>query len=941
MLMAGCEAAAQVNVVTAHNDIARTGQNLQETILTPTNVNPTQFGLLFSQLVRGSIHAQPLYVYQLTIGGAVHNVVYVATSSDVVYAFDADTNGGTNANPLWETSLVAGTILTYLHGVLGTPVVDLSSNTIYLVSSESQGSTPIYRLHALDITTGVEKFGGPVQIGATIAGTGSGSSGGVLTFDAANQVQRPGLLYLNGIVYVAFGSNKDENTWHGWIFSYGLNATTQTLQQIDVFCTSADSDGAGIWMGGAGLAAEVRSATKPYGRMFVATGNGTYGISAPTVSGQPYSNPSNEYGMSVLNLDLTGGVMTVEDEFTPYDEAALSAKDVDLGSGGPVLLPEQTTATGSTFPPLVEIGKSGTIYILDRNNLGGFNTTWDQVIQEVRGPANWGVWGTEAYWNNSIYFGGTGANGTTRSDNLTAYSFVKGVLSTTPTSKSAEQFAFPGPTLSVSANGATNGIVWATKTDSLDSPGVSTLQAFNATNLANTIYSSNDNLSRDSPGVGSPFIVPTIANGKVYVGANGQLSVYGLLGVTPIAPAPVITPSSESYSGTVTVTITDAISGATIYYTTNSSTPNSSSLVYAGPFTISSNETITAIASPNGYLQSAPASATYVSTGITANPVFSLVGGTYTSPQSVAIRDTTAGATIYYTTDGTTPKTSSTQYSGAIMVSTSETVQAIAVASGFANSAVVSATYTINLPQAATPTFSVPGGTYTSPQSVAISDATAGATIYYTTDGTTPTTSSTQYSGAIMVSASETVQAIAVASGFVNSSLGTATYTINLPPSFTIASSLPSLTVAAGQTGTTTISVTPSNGFNSTVSFACSGLPSGATCSFSPATITPSGSAASTMLTVATSATAAALDPGRSALLPLTLGFFAWKTRRRWQMLFLLVLVTVGLGMLSGCGGGSMSSGSSSAPQSSTSTITVTATAGALQQTTSFSLTVN
>ena len=295
---------------------------------------------------------------------------------------------------------------------------------MYVVSSDLQGSVAISRLHALDITTGAEKFGAPVQIQASVPGTGSGSAGGVLTFNAAYQLQRPGLLFLNGVVYIGFASIGDQGPWHGWIFSY--NAAT--LKQIDVFQLAPNGSGAGIWMGGAGLAAEVNNPAKPYGRMFVAIGNGSYNINPPTVSGQPYSNPSNSYGMSVLDLDLTGGIMTVEDAFTPFNEAALDAQDGDLGSGGPVLLPAQTLASGKTLNPLIEIGKSGAIYILDRDDntdgsnnpateyspagLGGFNAAGDQVVQEVQTPEsganNWGagVWGTEAYWNNNIYYSG-------------------------------------------------------------------------------------------------------------------------------------------------------------------------------------------------------------------------------------------------------------------------------------------------------------------------------------------------------------------------------------------------------------------------------------------------------------------------------------------------------------------------------------------------------
>jgi hypothetical protein len=716
-------AVGQVNVVTAHNDIARTGQNLNETILTPSNVNPTQFGRLFTQPVSGRIQGQPLYRSQVAIPGkGAHNAVYVATSTDWVYAFDADTNGGISASPLWKISLLtnttpAGTYTTKF-GVVGTPVIDPTTNTMFLVSSESQGTTYVARLHALDITTGAEKLGGPVPIQASIPGTGAGSVAGTLTFNPQIHQQRPGLLLLNGVLYVGFGSDgADDGSWHGWIFSF----SEATLQQLDVFCTSANGIGAGIWMGGSGLAAEVNNPAKPYGRMFVTTGNGTYSAS------YPYTDAMS-YGLSVLDLDLTGGQMTVEDEFTPYNQASLDGQDADLGSGGPVLLPSQTLASGSLLNPLVEIGKSGMIYILNRDNntdgsnnpateyspagLGGYNTAGDQVVQELQTPItaglNWGagVWGTEAYWNNNVYSGGTNPSlGASNPDgyagagnSLTAYSFVNGVLSTAPTSESAEQFIFPGPTPSISANGSTNGIAWVLMTYPGATGDPDILLAYDATNLAHTLYSSNTNPSRDSPGgIAVQFSLPTVANGKVYVGANPVLSVYGLLGVTPTAPAPVISPASGSFTGSQTVTITDAVPGATIYYTTNGTIPYSGSPVYSSssPLVISSNETVTAIASPNGYLQSAPASATYVSTSTAANPVFSLLTGTYTGTQTLTITDSSAGAIIYYTLDGSTPTTASAVYSNTLSVPVSETVQAIAAAPGLFASSVVTGDYTI------------------------------------------------------------------------------------------------------------------------------------------------------------------------------------------------------------------------------------------------------
>jgi hypothetical protein len=378
------------------------------------------------------------------------------------------------------------------------------------------------------------------------------------------------------------------------------------------------------------------------------------------------------------------------------------------------------------------------------------------------------------------------------------------------------------------------------------------------------------------------------------------------------------------------VTITDTTAGSTIYYTTNGTAPTTSSTKYTGPIEVSASETIEAIAVASGFSNSAVASAAYVINLPAATPVIAPAGGTYSSAQSVTVTDSTAGATIYYTTNGTTPTASSTVYSGAITVSASETIEAIAVASGFTNSAVASAAYVITLPAAATPVISPAAGTYSSTESVTITDSTAGATIYYTTNGTAPTASSTKYSGAITVSASETVEAIAVASGFSTSAVATSAYVIVVtPPGYTLAANPSSLTIKSGSTGTTVITVTPTGGFTGTVNFSCGTLPTDVTCTFSPASVTvaSSGAAPTTTLTVGTSGTASAsLRNGPSGTAPngtlmpevfvamilLPLGFTRRILRARkaggpWLMGLLLV-VTASLAMagmvgLAGCGG--------------------------------------
>src|SRR6202142_3872065 len=765
---------AQVSVLTQRNDISRSGVNASETLLTPTDVNTTQFGELFSQTVDGQVYAQPLYMPNVTINGVAHNVVFVVTEHDSVYAFDADSNAGTNAMPLWQITLLdqahgAGMNATTVPngdtdssdispeiGITSTPVIDPASGTIYVEGKTKENGAYFQRLHALDVTTGAEKFSGPTTITASVSGNGNGSVGGVLTFDPLWHLQRPGLLLLNGIVYLGFGSHGDMGPWHGWVLAY--NATS--LQQTGAFCTTSSGTGSAVWMSGAGRAADGPDPVNhPYGRLFVATGNGSFDATTP------YTN-SMSYGDDVIRFDLTNGVPTVQDSFTPFNQSTLSEDEQVLASGGVLLLPDQTTGPQHL---LMHVGKQGSIYVINRENLGGFNASSDNVVQEVTGQTN-GLWSTPTYFNGAIYMWGT-------NDDMKAFSFISGVLGSTHFTSSNEPANYPGPTTVASSNGVSNGIIWAIQSD--NTPEI--LRAYDSTNLGNLLYSSDQNPNRDTPGGAVKFVVPTIANGKVYVPAQAQLSVYGLLATSPpLAATPTIAPGSESFAASVQVTLSDTTPSSSIFYSTNGSTPTSASTPYSAPFTLTQTTTVKAIATATGFSPSTVASATYTLETAAPTPTFSPAPGTYASAQHVTLSDTTSGASIFYTTNGSTPTTSSTHYTGAITVSATTTIKAIATATGSLASTLGTGTYTIETP-VATPTFSPAPGTYVTAQQVTLTDATGGASIFYTTNGATPTASSTHYTGAMTVSATTTIKAIATATGSATSSVASATYTIETP----------------------------------------------------------------------------------------------------------------------------------------------------------------
>ena len=632
LFLLGAPSSAQISVLTQHNDAARDGLNASETVLTLSSVSPGNFGKLLNLPTDGAVYAQPLVVPGVTIPGkGTHDVVYVATMHDSVYAYDAD---GLTLTPLWQESLAAlgcpsgwtcTSLLTqdeYVSatdiqpeiGILSTPVID--SNTMYVVAKtkEVSGSTTnyVYRLHALDITSGAERTGSPVVIQGQVPGTGNPNSGGNLVFSPHYSLQRPGLALVNKGIYMGFGAAGDDDNWHGWVFGYDETALTR-IAEFSATPNGGEGHG-GIWMHGGGLASDTA------GSLYFSTGNGAF-------------DGASNFGDTFLRL--TTPALAVGDYFAPYNQANLDGTDLDVSSGAVTLLPD---SAGTTQHPHIMIGcaKNGALYVLDRDNLGHFNSSGDtQIIQELLNVVG-GITGvdplgnsyiencysTAAYWQGRVYFGGI-------TDNLKMFTFSNGLLSTSATSQSSEVYGFPGASPSVTANGATQGIVWAIE---FAASGNAVLHAYDATNLTSELYNSSQNAS-DVAGPAVKFATPTVANGKAYVGTQNSLAVYGLFSAQPQAAAPSFSQPGGTYSGSVSVSIEEATQGTTVYYTTDGSTPTTSSSIYAGTLVINSTETLNAMAVGGGYRTSPITTATYV-VGGTGGSGIAFIQGNYATPQS-------------------------------------------------------------------------------------------------------------------------------------------------------------------------------------------------------------------------------------------------------------------------------------------------------------------
>jgi uncharacterized protein (TIGR03437 family) len=500
-------AGAQVNVLTYKYDNARTGQNLNEPLLSPANVNAVHFGRRFSHTVDGNLYGQPLYVATVPVAdGTLHNIIVVATAHDSVYAFDADDDRGANSAPLWQTSFNSSSqgvttvpwqdvncaVIYPELGITGTPVIDLATYTVYLVAFTKEVSVNgtlryVHRLHALDIRTGKELPASPVEIKASVPGIGDG--GATVTFVPQSYKQRAALLLANGVVYTAWSSNCDNAPYHGWIIGYRAD----TLQQVAVYNTTPNSTGASFWGAGAGPASDAN------GNLFVVSANGDFD--------QMFYPP--DLADSIMRLAPSAG-LTVADYFTPYNQADLADLDLDLGSSGALLLPPEV-GNDTHRNLLVVAGKEGRIYLVDRDKMGGFNGAEDAGALQTIGLNGQGVFGSAAYYSGNVYFSAGG-------DQLRALGIADARLTTAPVSSSSMIIGNPGSSPIVSGNGSSNGIVWTYELGDNNA----LLHAFDAADLSTELYS-------DTIAGYTEFGVPTEADGKVYVDALNILLVYGLL----------------------------------------------------------------------------------------------------------------------------------------------------------------------------------------------------------------------------------------------------------------------------------------------------------------------------------------------------------------------------------------------------------------------------
>ena len=538
-------ACAQVDVLTYKYDNARTGQNLNEPLLSPANVNNANFGRRFWYRVDGLLFGQPLYMAAVPMAdGNLHDIIVVATAHDSVYAFDADDNLGPNAAPLWQVSFInpsqgvttvpwqdvnCPAIYPEL-GITATPVIDPATDTLYLVAftKEVSGTAPpryVHRLHALDVRSGQELTASPVEIQAAVPGTGDGAA--TVTFVPQAYKERAALLLANGVVYTTWSSHCDHLPYHGWIIGYQAD----TLQQVAVYNSTPNSTAASFWGGGAGPACDAD------GNLFAVSANGVFD--------QEHSDLAD----SIIRLLPTGGLTPV-DFFTPYNQADLRDFDLDLGSSGPLLLPAEA-GSDTHRNLLVTAGKEGRIYLVDRDQMGEYHTDSDSGALQTITLAGQGVFGSAAYFSGKVYFSAAG-------DQLRAFGIDNAGLTAAPVSSSSMTIANPGSSPIVSAYGAANGLVWAYD---LAADGNAELHAFDAADLSRELY-------RDEVGGYTEFGVPTEADGKVYADDQHTLMVYGML--PPGAGTIGTVVNAASFSGSVAPGSLISIFGTNLAHATTS-----------------------------------------------------------------------------------------------------------------------------------------------------------------------------------------------------------------------------------------------------------------------------------------------------------------------------------------------------------------------------------
>ncbi len=605
-----------ISVLTYHYDNNRIGANTNETILKPAIVNTNNFGLLTKYVVDGYVYTEPLYVPNVTLPGqGTHNVIIIATEHDSIYAFDADGNLGTNGGMLWHTNLGVSALCANQNafgarycgncypdivpevGVTGTPVIDPNTGTIYfdVFTREGTPANFVHRLHAMNITNGMELPYSPVVVTGSVPGTGRDSVGGVMTFNPGQCNERPALTLAAGVVYLAYAGYADTDPYHGWVLGYNATNLVQVTNYVfnstpnaTTATFGANAAEGGVWMGGNGLCVDANT------NLYFETGNGSF----------DGNTGGGNYADSFMKLS-TSNKLAIADYFTPYNQLTLANQDADLGACGPILLPDSVGSAGHPHL-LAGTGKSGTLYLVDRDNMGHYNGTDGingndgNIVQSVVG-ATAQTWSSPAYFNNQLYLQPS-------SSTMKAYAITNGHIATPAASSATASFGVFNGGPVVSANGTNDGIVWVI--NGAGGTGTEVLYALNATNISQQLYNSSQ-LSRDIPGSGIKMITPTVANGKVYVGAQYTLAIYGL---TAFLSTPVISPNGGPFTNSVMVTLSDSTPGTAIFYTLDGSAPTTSSTLYTGPFSVTTTANLQAIAVKSGAVNSGVASASFINT---------------------------------------------------------------------------------------------------------------------------------------------------------------------------------------------------------------------------------------------------------------------------------------------------------------------------------------